>query len=287
MSPENNENQHIELDNMEKQIVQRLYKQFENNTPDPNKAWLKMQAQLQKRKKRYQWFKMSSIAAAIACIILTVGIFSTGSSPAYAFKQMIQIVKDAQAGIIHIMYGTDEVTDPQNDAKTAPPPDLSQGDVHSDAQSSPIQPEATVILDPIELSLNDALLQSDLPIYMPQTIPDQVQLDKIELYPNSEGIYQMVRIEYVQSNGNLISFTERKLNPHGTPWNTSVDQEAGKVTSIQIQHREGILVEYAEGGGRVEWIDPSNNYLLQLTGNLSPDELIKMAEATIQQGNTP
>jgi hypothetical protein len=284
MSPENNENQHNELDTMAKQIVQRLYKQFENNTPDPNAAWIKMQGQLQKRKKRYQWFKMSSVAAAIACIILTVGIFSTGSSPAYAFKQMIQIVKDAQEGIIHIMYGTEEVvTDPHDDAKTAPPPDVSQGDVHS----SPIQPEATLILDPVEVSLNDALLQSDVPIYMPQSLPDQVQLDKIELYPNVEGIYQMVRIEYVQSNGNLISLTERKLNPHGTPWNTSVDQEAGKVTSIQIQHREGILVEYAEGGGRVEWLDPSNRYLLQLTGKLSSEELLKMAEVTVQQGNTP
>lgn len=282
MSPENNENQHNELDTMARKTVQRLYKQIENNTPDPNAAWIKMQGQLQKRKKRYQWFKMSSVAAAIACILLTVGIFSSGSSPAYAFQQMIQIVKDAQEGIIHIMYGSDEVTDPHDDAKTAPPPDVSQGEVHS----SPIEPEATSILDPVEVSLNDALLQSDIPIYMPQSLPDQVQLDKIELYPNAEGNYQMVRIEYVQSNGNLISLTERKLNPHGTPWNTSVDQEAGEVTPIQIQHREGILVEYAEGGGRVEWLDPTNRYLLQLTGNLSSEELVKMAEGTVQQGNT-
>ncbi|MBP1905642.1 hypothetical protein J2Z32_002272 [Paenibacillus turicensis] len=282
MSPDNNENQHNELDNMAKKTVQRLYKQIENNTPDPNAAWIKMQGQLQKRKKRYQWFKMSSVAVAIACIFLTVAIFSTGSSPAYAFQQMIQIVKDAQAGIIHIMYGSEEVTAPHDDAKTAPPPDVAQGDVHS----SPVEPEATLTLDPVEVSLNDALMQSDVPIYMPQSLPDQVQLDKIELYPNAEGIYQMVRIEYIQSNGNLISLTERKLNSHGTPWNTSVDQEAGKVTAIQIQHREGILVEYAEGGGRVEWLDPTNHYLLQLTGNLSSEELIKMAEGTLQQGNT-
>lgn len=282
MSPDNNENQHNELDNMAKKTVQRLYKQIENNTPDPNAAWIKMQGQLQKRKKRYQWFKMSSVAVAIACIFLTVAIFSTGSSPAYAFQQMIQIVKDAQAGIIHIMYGSEEVTAPHDDAKTAPPPDVAQGDVHS----SPVEPEATLTLDPVEVSLNDALVQSDVPIYMPQSLPDQVQLDKIELYPNAEGIYQLVRIEYIQSNGNLISLTERKLNSHGTPWNTSVDQEAGKVTAIQIQHREGILVEYAEGGGRVEWLDPTNHYLLQLTGNLSSEELIKMAEGTVQQGNT-
>ena len=283
MSPDNNENLHNELDDLAKQTVQRLYKQIENNIPDPNAAWIKMQGQLQKRKKRYHWFKMSSVAAAIACIFLTVGILSTGSSPAYAFQQMIQIVKDAQAGIIHIMYGGDEVTDPHDDAKTAPPPDVAQGDI----QSSPIQPDATLILDPVEVSLNDALLQSDVPIYMPQTLPDQVELEKIELYPNEEGIYQMVRIEYIQVNGNLISLTERKLNSHGTPWNTSVDQEAGKVTAIQIQHREGILVEYAEGGGRVEWLDPTNRYLLQLTGNLSSEELVKMAEGTVQQGNTP
>lgn len=281
MSPENNDNQHNELDNMAKMTVQRLYKQIENNTPDPNAAWIKMQGQLQKRKKRYQWFKMSSVAVAIACIFLTVAIFSTGSSPAYAFQQMIQIVKDAQAGIIHIMYGNEKVNEPHDNAKTAPPPDVVQGEEHH----SPIQSDLTVVLDPVEVSLKDALLQTDIPIYMPQPLPDQVQLDKIELYPNAEGIYEMVRIEYAQSDGNLISLTERKLNSHGTPWNTSVDQEAGKVTSIQIQHREGILVEYAEGGGRVEWLDPTNSYLLQLTGNLSAEELVKMAESTVQQGN--
>lgn len=281
MSPENNENQHNELDNMAKMTVQRLYKQIENNTPDPNAAWIKMQGQLQKRKKRYQWFKMSSVAVAIACIFLTVAIFSTGSSPAYAFQQMIQIVKDAQAGIIHIMYGNEEVNEPHDNAKTAPPPDVVQGEEHH----SPNQSDLTVVLDPVDVSLKDALLQTDIPIYMPQPLSDQVQLDKIELYPNAEGIYEMVRIEYAQSDGNLISLTERKLNSHGTPWNTSVDQEAGKVTSIQIQHREGILVEYAEGGGRVEWLDPTNSYLLQLTGNLSAEELVKMAESTVQQGN--
>lgn len=281
MSPENNENQHNELDNMAKMTVQRLYKQIENNTPDPNAAWIKMQGQLQKRKKRYQWFKMSSVAVAIACIFLTVAIFSTGSSPAYAFQQMIQIVKDAQAGIIHIMYGNEEVNEPHDNAKTAPPPDVVQGEEHH----SPNQSDLTVVLDPVDVSLKDALLQTDIPIYMPQPLSDQVQLDKIELYPNAEGIYEMVRIEYAQSDGNLISLTERKLNSHGTPWNTSVDQEAGKVTSIQIQHREGILVEYAEGGGRVEWLDPTNSYLLQLTGNLNAEELVKMAESTVQQGN--
>lgn len=281
MSPENNENQHNELDNMAKMTVQRLYKQIENNTPDPNAAWIKMQGRLQKRKKRYQWFKMSSVAVAIACIFLTVAIFSTGSSPAYAFQQMIQIVKDAQAGIIHIMYGNEEVNEPHDNAKTAPPPDVVQGEEHH----SPNQSDLTVVLDPVDVSLKDALLQTDIPIYMPQPLSDQVQLDKIELYPNAEGIYEMVRIEYAQSDGNLISLTERKLNSHGTPWNTSVDQEAGKVTSIQIQHREGILVEYAEGGGRVEWLDPTNSYLLQLTGNLNAEELVKMAESTVQQGN--
>lgn len=282
MSPDNNENQHNELDNLAKKTVQRLYEQIENNIPDPNAAWIKMQGQLRKRKKRYHWFKMSSVAVAIAGIFLTVAIFSTGSSPAYAFQQMIQIMKDAQAGIIHIMYGNEEVNEPHDNAKTAPPPDLVQGEEHH----SPTQSELTVVLDPVEVSLKDALLQTDVPIYMPQPLPDQVQLDKIELYPNAEGVYQMVRIEYAQADGNLISLTERKLNPHGTPWNTSVDQEAGKVTSIQIQNREGILVEYAEGGGRVEWLDPSNSYLLQLTGNISAEELVKMAESTVQQENT-
>jgi hypothetical protein len=281
MSPENNENQHNELDNLAKETVQRLFTQIEKEIPDPNAAWIKMQAQLQKSKKRYHWFKMSSIAVAVACIFLTVTIFSTGTSPAYAFKKMIQVVKDAQAGIVQIMYGSDEVTTPSNEAKTAPPPEFSQDD-----HAGTVQPDAMVVLDPVEVSLNDAMLQKDLPFYMPQQLPDQVQLDKIELYPDVNGIYQMVRIEYLKQDGNLISFIERKLNSSGIPWSTGVNESAGKVTSIQIQHNEAILVEYTEGGGRVEWLDPSETYLFQLTGDLSSEELVQMAENTVQQGNT-
>lgn len=281
MSPENNENQHDELDNLAKKAVERLYTQIENEIPDPNPAWIKMHAQLQKSKKRYQWFKMSSIAVAIACVFLTVTIFSTGSSPAYAFKQMIQIVKDAQAGIVQIMYGSDEVTDPHDGAKTAPPPDFPQGDKNTDA----VPPSTIFVSDPVEVSLNDALLQKDLPFYMPQQLPEQVQLDKIELYPDVTGTYQMIRIEYLKQDGGLISFIERKLNSNGIPWSTGVNETAGKVSSIQIQHNEAILVEYSEGGGRVEWLDSSQTYLFQLTGDLSSEELVQMAEATVQQSS--
>lgn len=279
MSPENKDSQQNELDIMAKKAIRSLYEHIENETPDPSTAWKTMQTKLQHKKKRHNWLKLSAIAASIACISFVVGMFSTGSSPAYALKQMIQVVKDAQAGIIHIMYGGDtEISDHAHEAKTAPPPDVIEGNVPSEGSS----PGTPVISEPIEVSLNDAISQADFPIYIPQQLPHHVQLTKVELYPDIDGVYQMARIEYLSQDNDLISLTERKLNTEGTPWNTSIDEHAGKVTSIKIQNKEAILVEYTDGGGRIEWLDPSGAYLLQLTGNLTSDELTQMAESTIE-----
>lgn len=277
MSPENNDNQQQELDVLAKKTVQSLYERIENETPDPGAAWKTMQAKLQHKRKRHSWLKVSTIAASIAFITFIVGTLSTGLSPAYALQQMIQVVKDAQAGLVHIMYGGDTTsTDHTNGAKTPPPPDLIEGDAPSEAPS----PETPVISDPIEIGLNEAIRQADFPIYTPAYVPNHVDLEKVELYPDIDGVYQMVRIEYLSPEGSLISLTQRKLNTEGTPWNTSVEEHAGKVSSIQVHQREAILVEYEEGGGRIEWLDPSNTYLLQLTGKLSSEELIQMAEST-------
>ncbi|GGH34389.1 DUF4367 domain-containing protein [Paenibacillus segetis] len=272
MSPDNNEITEEQLEQFTKCAVQAIHAQIE--IPDPEESWKKMRIQLRKRNQRSRWLRASQLGVAIACISIAIGIFAANPNPAYAVKQVIQIIKDTQEGIIHIFFGERDAP-PSNGMLTPPPPDITgEKTIPSPITSVPL------VTEPKQVSIEEATKLAKFHVLSPEWIPNGYQVDSIQLYPNSDGEYHILRIEYHNKDTELISYMQRWMNESGTQMQTNVQENAGTIKSVQLNDSEGVTIMYEHGGGRIEWLTPDTSTLLQISGNLTEEQLLRMAKST-------
>lgn len=270
MNPNNKELTEEQLEQFAKSAVQAIHAQI--NIPDPDEAWKKMHVQLRKRNQRSKWIRVSQLGIAIACISVVIGLFSTNPNPAYAFKQVVKIIKDTQEGIVHILFGGAEER-PNNGMLTPPPPDIVGEPIDLSQETS-----EPVISVPKQVSIEEAAKHAEFAVLSPDWFPDGYHLDTVEVYPDLQGNNRIVRMEYRNEASELISYMQRSFNDSSQK--TSISETAGTVKSVQIHQGEGVIILYILGGGRIEWLAPDGSILLQISGNLSEEELIKMANST-------
>lgn len=270
MNPNNKELTEEQLEQLAKSAVQAIHAQID--IPDPDEAWKKMHVQLRKRKQRSKWIRVSQLGVAIACISVVIGLFSTNPNPAYAFKQVVKIVKDTQEGIIHILFGGAKES-PSNRMLTPPPPDFDGEPFDASQQTS-----EPVISVPKQVSIEEAAKIAEFAVLSPDWFPDGYHLDTVEVYPDLQGNNRIVRMEYRNEASELISYMQRSFIE--VSQQSSVNESAGTVKSVQIHQGEGVVILYTLGGGRIEWLAPDGSVLLQISGNLTEEELIKMANST-------
>lgn len=273
MSLNNNEITEEQLEQFTKSAVQAIHAQID--IPDPDESWKRMHVLLRKRNQRSRWLRASQLGIAIACISIVIGLFSVNPNPTYAFKQVVQIIKDTREGIVHILFGEREDI-PNNGMLTPPPPDITG------EQSIPTQTttSAPVVSEPKQVSLEEASKLAKFKVHSPVWIPAGYQLDSIQLFPDTEGVYCILRIEYRNEATELISYMQKLIKESSSPMQTTVKDTAGVVKSVQLNDSEAVVIMYTHGGGHIEWLTPDMSTMLQITGNLTEEEMIKMANST-------
>lgn len=240
--------------------------------PDGEESWNYMRVRLNKLARRSRYKRIAWAGMAMASLSIIIASFN-GTQEGFAFRNLFTVVKNVENGLVHVLFGETNQGDSEG-AKTAPPPahavdGKNLGSSPEDQQEKVIKPE--------EVSLIEARKILDFPLRTVRFIPEGYTEYRIKVYPDAEGRYRRLRMEYKNVNGDIFSLTQQKLVEKSTGWQTSINELSGKIKDVVINGSPGILVLYTEGGARLEWL--SGDVLLEIYGKLSEDVITQVADS--------
>ncbi len=146
--------------------------------------------------------------------------------------------------------------------------------IHMSYQSSGQQVGEYTEIKPIEANLEDAQKKCPYQIGIPGYLPGTIQERKI-FYEEINGVFS-VQINYYAHGRNIITLDQQSFaGDNAFTRGNDTDDSATKM--INIRDSQALLFEYKNRNSEIVW---NNNYVFyRLRGELSPEELIKVAES--------
>ncbi|MFM1655733.1 DUF4367 domain-containing protein [Brevibacillus sp. B_LB10_24] len=276
MKPDNQEcNRENQLDSFASKAVNSMYSQI--NIPSGEESWKQMQAKLLKMQRRSRRKRTIKIGLAIAGFSILIGSFFSTTNESFAFRNLFTMVKSAEQGLVHILFGENKPVDTSG-AKTPPPPDYLP-DQATVAGSSPVadDSQSDEIVKPEITTVEQASKKLDFQIRHAGYIPEGFSEFKVKLYQDADGKYRILRIEYKNNEEDLFVLTQRNLVENSTGWRTTINEASGIIKDVDINGTNGVLVQYTEGGARLEWL--SDNVMLDIYGKLTEDQILAIARS--------
>ncbi|MBD2845080.1 DUF4367 domain-containing protein [Paenibacillus sp. IB182496] len=258
--------------------------------PDGDEAWQRMQGRLRGRSRRARAMRLARLSLAIAVMSLLVSVATFTPDPTYAWRGLVSIVRDAQQGLVQALFGTEAA--PETDgAKTAPPPDAGGAPTvpPPDAGHSWQQPtaeEGGVPAMPQLTTLKDAGAIVPFEVRAPRRLPESYAVQRVRAYPDADGVYRTLRVEYRRDagDGELLTFTQRRMLESGSGWQKTLNNESGKLKHIEIGMAEGVYIAYTSGGSELQWLAVEEGVLYALRGDLTESELLETAASLAAVG---
>ncbi|MCY9664961.1 DUF4367 domain-containing protein [Paenibacillus alginolyticus] len=246
-----------------KQAVKSAYDDI--TIPGGTLAWERMQEKISvQSKKRRQYTQTLRFGIAVVIVTLVIGLVIPTSS-AFAFQKLFTIVKKAQNGVVQVLYGTQKNN--IQGARTVPPPGYDAVRINENSDQ---------IVQPLVTSLEEANKKLSFHIAVPSILPANYNMERVKLFPDDDKEYHYVLVEY-RKNDEFILLSEKKLIEKSTGWKSTITETAGRIVPVEVGGYEGILIEYTEGGARIEWL--KDNILFEIYGKLNGDEMLELAQS--------
>lgn len=242
-----------------KKALKGIYENIE--IPDSKPAWLKAQAQLNKRKRRKQWKRRMKISIAIVlCSFFGSVLFNSTTETAYS--QISSLYKRIQNQVIEIFYEEPEQT--QLGAKTSYP----ENNLETDMGISQMK----------EVTLDEAKTIVSFHLILPTKAPESFQLDTIRVFSSSEGIYNHVQLEYADARGDIINIIQHEIEGKTSGLKAEIAINAGEYKDVVINGNKAILMLPTEGNTNLEWLT-ENRIMVRISGRFSESDIINLAES--------
>lgn len=146
--------------------------------------------------------------------------------------------------------------------------------IHMSYNSSGQQVREYTEIKPIEANLEDAQKKCPYQIGIPAYLPGSIQERKI-FYEEINGIFS-VQINYYADSRNVLTLDQQSF-AGGNAFTRGNDTDDSATKMINIRGSEALLFEYKNRNSEIAW---NNNYVFyRLKGELTPEELIKVAES--------
>jgi len=241
-----------------KNSLNQLYDNIE--IPDCTASWSKVQATLERSKRRRRWcMRIGSVAAALM-LLLAIGL-NTNVTGVYSFNSLFKNIQNAMVEIFH-----DRLDDSSIDDANTPPPEQPAGPSSDRKQ-------------PKEVTLEEALQHVSY-LQIPTSVPDRFTIKRIRLFQtyHDHDQYDNVVIEYSGPEGESIRFTQRLLSGASGAIKSEVSVNAGEYQDVNINGSPGIMLIPTTGNLHLEWLT-KDRIFTQIIGTLSVEEIIHMAKS--------
>ena len=239
--------------------------------PDSKKSFYKIKMVLNKETKRILWKRrIQLIAVSVALMFFGTVAFGSiqearGFSPVY---RMIQKVKD---GFVMFTFGTE--ADDSN-AKTLPLPDMDNDTGGSSDPDKNIEDGVSIRK---EVTLEEAKSEVIFNFYIPDDIPLEFELKKIEIfYRVNRDKAHMVFLWYENLEERSFGISQNLLG-NDVMLTSGLNQSSGTSKEIQIQGYTAILVNFTDG--RTNLKSFFNDVFIDISGDLDEEQIISMANS--------
>lgn len=265
MKPDNNFNCNQQQEAFASKAVHSIDSRID--IPDGEETWKKMQNKMSRITRRSRRKRLVTICAAVASLSIIVGSFSGAVNESFAYKSLFTRIKEARDGLVSILYGKQQ-NDPKN-AKTLPPPDYAPDKANNN--------QADHIVQPLEMSLEQARSSADFLLRTGYTIPEGYTEYRIKVYPDADEKKRTVRMEFKNTNSEILILTQRKLIEDGTGWKSTINEASGRIKEVNINGSTGILVLFTGGGSRLQWL--ADDVIFDINGKLSEEDILAFADS--------
>lgn len=252
-------------DELLKKWLKRVHQNVE--IPDGTQSWLYVKARLDKIKKRKRWIKQLKISTLVVCTSLLISFIVNTDLPT-AYSQFQGLVKKVQENIIDIFF-----------EEPAPPMEENP-----EARTSAPPPDGFVSTSPREegrmedTSLEEARRKVMFPIVSPTYLPAGYELDIVRIYPDSDGEYRTVFMEYVDSEGQIIQLSQRMIREHSSPEKTTVHHDSAIIKDLIVNGCSAVMIIQNPDLIHLEWIT-ADHIKLSIFGVLAEEEITLIAES--------
>ncbi|MBU5445652.1 DUF4367 domain-containing protein [Paenibacillus sp. MSJ-34] len=243
-----------------KKAMQRIHDNIE--IPDSTPSWLKVQARLNKRKRRKQWKRRWKISGAIVvCSFLGSIVISTTTPTAYS--QISSLLKRIQNQVIEFFH---EEPEPNPfESKTTDMDDLKDKNIVSGTRMD-------------EVTLEDAQSKVSFHLLLPSTVPGSFELTSIRIFGSAEGTWNHAQFEYTNDNGEILNIIQHEIDGKTSGLKVEMPLDAGEYKDIVINGNKAILLIPIEGNANLEWLT-EDRIMVRISGKLSESDIINLAKS--------
>lgn len=251
------------------ELIDQYIKEDIQNSPKPllssEEAWENISKALDEEPNRVNKVNFKSLfnrkmlyIASFAIFIISAFLINTPNGS--AFSKLTQFFQNTQGNITQLFT---RVSDPNQINEGAPNP--NELSIIEDSETSTLK-----------VSLQEAKDIASFPIRVPKELPKEIVLDNVTIIKKSNtGKSDRIYLKY---KGNEQSFTINEMVvEEDTGKGLLIDNEDTNVEEIMIYDRNANLLTYKNGITELFWIE--NNYYYSIEGNLSKEEIIKIAKS--------
>lgn len=254
----------LNKDHMEQLIKEAISEEIESSPPPPLstiEAWEKLNHRLNKsniNSMRISFFKKKWIYAASVLLLVAFIMFLSPKS-GEAYSKITEIFKNVRGTVVQLFIKVGN--GPKQDINAPTSEDFSI------VQGSEIISEQT--------SLEMAQKKTSFTIKVPQNIPEEFVLKNVTVSKREKELSKDIFLNYVGDQRGFI--INQKLIGDSFGSGITADSDDTQVEQVTVHGQKASLLRYKNGVLELIWV--IQDYYFSISGKLSKDEVIKIAES--------
>lgn len=243
-----------------KKAMQRIHDNIE--IPDSTLSWLKVQAHLNKTKRRKQWKRRWKISAAIVICSFLGSILISITTPT-AYSQISSLFKRIQNQVIEFFHEGPEPN--PSESKTNHPDHHTGKNISSGNRME-------------EVTLEEAQAKVSFPLLLPSEVPGSFELYTVRIFSSSEGNYNHAQLEYTNVDGEIFNIIQHEIDGRTSGLKAEMAINAGEYKDVVVNGNPAILLIPVEGNANLEWLI-EDRIMIRISGSLSESDIISLAKS--------